>query len=299
MSRLVGFLLIILSAAAFGTLAIFARWADDAGADGVTTLFFRFALSAVVMVSVLLLRREAWPRGADLVRLILMGGVGYFGQSLCYVTAIQYAPAGLVALLLYLYPIFVTILSVIFLKEKLTRAKIVALVLASLGTALTVAPEEGAVGGQQWIGIGLAVLAAAIYSIYILVGTQVMKRVSVVQSSSVIMSAAAMSFGAAMLVGGPQLPTAAFNGWVAIIAIVIISTLLPILLFLDGLNRIGPVNASMLSTLEPVVTVLLAVWLLNETLRPISLVGGAFILLAVLLLTRAEMERPTPVTSSP
>jgi drug/metabolite transporter (DMT)-like permease len=289
MSRLLGFFLIILSAAAFGTLAIFARWANEAGADGVTTLFFRFALSAAVMVSVLFIRREAWPRGGDLGRLILMGGAGYFGQSLCYITAIQYAPAGLVALLLYLYPIFVTILSVIFLKEKLTRTKIIALALASLGTALTVAPEEGTAGGQQWIGIGLAVLAAAIYSVYILVGTQVMKRVSVVQSSSVIMTSAAVSFGLAMAVNGPQLPTAV-SGWAAILAIVIVSTLLPILLFLDGLNRIGPVNASMLSTLEPVVTVLLAVWLLNETLRPISLVGGALILAAVLILTRAEMQ---------
>lgn len=289
MPRLTGFLLVILSAAAFGTLAIFARWADDAGADGVTTLFFRFALSAVVMVSVLLLRREAWPRGANLARLMLMGGAGYFGQSLCYVTAIQYAPAGLVALLLYLYPTFVTILSAIFLKEKLTRTKIIALVLASVGTALTVAPQEGAAGSEQWIGIGLAVLAAAIYSVYILVGTQVMKRVSVVQSSSVIMTSAAVSFGLAMAVNGPQLPTA-FSGWAAILAIVIISTLLPILLFLDGLNRIGPVNASMLSTLEPVVTVLLAVWLLNETLRPVSLLGGALILAAVLILTRAEMQ---------
>lgn len=289
MTRLTGFLLVILSAAAFGTLAIFARWAAEAGADGVTTLFFRFGLAAVVMVSVLFIRREAWPRGGDLAQLMLMGGAGYFGQSLCYVTAIQYAPAGLVALLLYLYPTFVTVLSIVFLKEKLTRAKIIALVLASVGTALTVAPEEGAAGGEQWIGIGLAVLAAVIYSVYILVGTQVMRRVSVVQSSSVIMTSAAASFGLAMLVGGPQLPTA-FNGWAAIIAIVIISTLLPILLFLDGLNRIGPVNASMLSTLEPVVTVLLAVWLLSETLRPISLVGGALILAAVFILTRAEMQ---------
>jgi drug/metabolite transporter (DMT)-like permease len=61
--------------------------------------------------------------------------------------------------------------------------------------------------------------------------------------------------------------------------------------FLAGLERIGPTNAAMLSTLEPVVTVLLAVVLLGEVLQPVTLAGGGLILAAVLLLTRSELRR--------
>jgi len=50
-------------------------------------------------------------------------------------------------------------------------------------------------------------------------------------------------------------------------------------------------NAALLSTLEPAVTVVLAAWLLNESLRPLSLLGGILILLAVVLLTRTELRR--------
>lgn len=279
--RLIGILLVVVSAAAFGTLAIFARFATGAGADGVTTLFFRFALSALIMFGVLRARGEPLPRGRPLLGLIGMGALGYFGQSLCYVTALNYAPAGLVALLLYLYPVFVTGLSAVVLKEPITRGKAVALGLAFAGTALTVGPE----GGGQWQGLALSVLAAAIYSVYILVGSQVLKQVTVVQSSSVIMASAAASFAVLMLARGPQFPQAP-AGWWAIAAIVGISTILPILTFLAGLERIGPTNASMLSTLEPVVTVLLAVLWLGEALRPVSLAGGGLILAAVLVLTR-------------
>jgi drug/metabolite transporter (DMT)-like permease len=59
-------------------------------------------------------------------------------------------------------------------------------------------------------------------------------------------------------------------------------------MFLAGLERIGPTNAAMLSTLEPVVTVLLAAWMFGERLQSIALFGGAMILIAVILLTRGE-----------
>ena len=71
--------------------------------------------------------------------------------------------------------------------------------------------------------------------------------------------------------------------------IVLLATVIPVVAFLAGLERIGPTNAAMLSTLEPVVTVLLAAWLFAERLEPLTMVGGALILVAVVVLTRSEM----------
>jgi drug/metabolite transporter (DMT)-like permease len=140
----------------------------------------------------------------------------------------------------------------------------------------------------------LAVAGAVIYSIYIIVGTGVMRYVSAIQSSAVIFAAAGASAGVLMLVNSPHLP-ATGQGWVAILAIVVIATLIPVAAFLAGLERIGPTNAAMLSTLEPVVTVLLAYWWLNETLTPVALIGGGLILMAVLLLTQGELRRSQPL----
>ncbi len=284
MRRLTGVFLVVVSAAAFGTLAIFARFAFADSVDAVTLSFFRFTLAAAGMAVPLAARREPLPRGRTLGWLIAMGALGYVGQSSAYLTALQFIPAGTVALLLYLYPIFVAALSAVFLKERLTRVKFAAMGLALVGMALTVGPEWTG----RWQGVALALTGAAIYSVYILVGTHVMRRVTVFQSSTVILASAGLTFGAWMAARGPHLPATA-GGWLAILGVVVVSTILPVATFLAGLERIGPTNAAMLSTLEPVVTVLLAAGLLGEAITPLTVFGGALILAAVLLLTRAEV----------
>jgi drug/metabolite transporter (DMT)-like permease len=282
MKQITGILLIAISAASFGTLAIFGRFLYADGLDTFTMLFLRFGFAALLMLVILLARREKFPRGKILLQLIGMGALGYVGQSFSYLTAIRYASAGLVALLLYLYPMFVFILSVIVLHEKATWIKIVAIIIALVGTALTVDPAGG-----QLQGILLAIAAALIYSIYIIVGTDVMKHVSAVQSSLVIFAAAGMVYGILMVFNGVHLPSTN-SGWINIFGIVLVATVIPVVAFLAGLERIGPTNAAMLSTLEPVVTVLLAAWIFGERLQSIALFGGGMILIAVIMLTRGE-----------
>src|SRR5512141_1573463 len=121
MQRFTGILLIIISAASFGTLAIFGRLLYADGLDTFTLLFLRFSFAACIMALLLLLHKEAFPHGKILLQLIGMGALGYACQAFSFLSAIKYASAGLVALLLYLYPMFVFILSVIFLREKVTR----------------------------------------------------------------------------------------------------------------------------------------------------------------------------------
>ena len=285
LERIVGLTLIACSAAGFGTLAIFGRYAYAAEMDAVTILFLRFALSAVVLLALLVMRREPLPRGRPLLQLIGMGALGYVGQAFCYLTALNYASSGLVALLLYLYPAFVTILSAAVLHEQMTLIKGVALAVALLGTALTIGPAGG-----QALGIALALGAAAIYSIYILVGAQVMKQVSAIQSSAVIFASAGAMAGLLMVAQGAHWPVTP-SGWGAIGGIVLLATVLPVMAFLVGLSRVGPTTAAMLSTLEPIVTVLLAAWLQGEILQPLTIVGGVLILGAVLLLTQSELRR--------
>lgn len=284
MRKLTGILLIALSAASFGTLAIFGRFAYEDGMNIYSVLFLRFGASALFMSLILMIRKEFLPRGKVLAQLVGMGALGYVGQSFMYMNAINYASAGLVALLLYLYPFFVSILAALFLHEKVGRIKVIALILALTGTALTVGPVSG-----QLAGVLMAVTAAVIYSIYIIVGTHVMKHVSPVQSSMVIFASAGAVYGLLTFWNGLRLPASGL-GWVAMLGIIIISTIIPVVTFLAGLERIGPTNAAMLSTLEPVVTVLLAAWLFHEKLPAVVIAGGGLILFAVILLTRSEIR---------
>ncbi len=287
MKRFIGAGLIILSAASFATLPILSRYAYAEGVDVPSLMAVRFSLSALVLLALLAIRRERLPRGGTLIRLIGMGAIGYVGQAFAYLTALKYASPGLVALLLYLYPVFVAILSMIWLRESLSRLKILALGLALAGLALTAGPEGG-----RLTGILLAIAAAVIYSVYIMVGTKVIQQVSAIQSSTVIFLSAGVASSLLMALNGPHLP-ATGSAWLIMAGIVLIATVLPVVTFLAGLARIGATNAAMLSTLEPVVTVWLAALLLGEILKPVTLAGGGLILAAVLLVLRGGVNSTT------
>ena len=284
MSRLHGGLLVALSAVGFSTLGIFARFAYGAGADAMTILALRFIPSALILLAVLAARGERLPRGRDLWKLCAMGGIGYVGQSFCYLTGVRYASPGLVSLLVYLYPVIVALLSALLFHERLTWQKCVSLALALTGLAITVQPSGG-----QLPGVILGIAAAIIYSAYILAGAQVLRRVSALQSSAVIFASAGAVSSVMALAGGPHLP-ASWTGWAAVAGITVFATALPAVAFLAGIGRIGGANAALVSTFEPGVTVLLSAWFLGDRLSPITLLGGALILAAVLLLSAAEFR---------
>jgi len=284
--RHVGLLLIAISAASFGVMPILAHFAYAAGADPITTLWLRFGIAAMVMTAIMLVRRMAFPRWRVLLGLVLMGAVGYAGVSLAYFTALTMASAGVVALLLYLYPALVMVLSVVFLRERLGPVTVGVLLLALVGTALT----SGFAGGASVLGIALGITAALLYAIYILAGSRVVHQAGSIASSTIVMIAAAASYTGIVIVRGPAFPQS-MSGWAAVVAIALISTVLAFVTFFAGLKLVGPITASMLSTLEPVVTVGLAAVVLGETLDLLQLCGGMLILLAAVILIRIETRQ--------
>ncbi|AYH44176.1 DMT family transporter [Azoarcus sp. DN11] len=279
--RLVGATYVAVSASAFGAMAIFARFARDSGADVVTVLFLRFLIAAALMSAVMFATRRRWPSARNAAVLVAMGGVGYVAQSYAFFEALNFASAGLVALLLYLYPVLVTMLGAVFLRKRLTMGRVLAVLIALAGTALTIGGE---LSGRP-LGVALGVSAALIYSVYILVGTRVMGQEAPLASATVVMIAAAVVFGAVVGVSGAAWPRGAM-GWSAVLLIAVVSTVIAMVSFFVGLQKLGAADAASLSTLEPVVTFVLAAIFLGEAIQVNQVLGGAVILGAVIWLAR-------------
>lgn len=284
-TRWQGIAWIVVSASGFGAMAIFAKLAYADGVSLPTLLLLRFAIAGSLLAIWGRAKTMRWPRGRDLLWLMAMGALGYVGQAYCYFSALKYASAGLVALLLYLYPALVTIASAWFHQRKIGAARAAAVVVALTGTAMTVGGDLS----SQPPGILLGIGAAVIYSLYILAGEGVMPRVGTLPAATVVMLAAAAVFGGAVSLTGLALPQS-LPGWLAVLGIALFSTLLAILGFFKGLEKLGAADASTLSTLEPLVTILLAYLVLGEQVRALQLAGGALILGAVVYLARHGMN---------
>ncbi len=286
MHRIYGFCLVLVSAAAFGAMPIFARFAYAAGSDPVSLLFFRFLIGALCMAAVLRIKNVPFPRGRICVILFLMGFLGYAGQSTAYFTALTLIPAGLVAILLYLYPIMVMIMSVLFLNERASAYKLLALIMALGGTGMVI----GLTSGGSTTGIVWALGAALIYSLYIVTGATVMRGSEPFSAAAVIMAGAAASLALMAFWRGLNVPRVP-SGWIWVACIGVLCTALAISFFFGGMKAIGAVDASLISTFEPVTTVVLACAFLGERIGPLQIAGMVLILCAAALLAL----RPVPV----
>lgn len=285
MSRQSAIALVLLSALGFGSIALFAKIAYAAGVSPSMLLALRFVLAVGLLAPVVWLKRLPLPRGRTLAGFALMGAL-YTAQSQCYFTALMHASSGLVGLLLYIYPVLVTLLAVAFGWEKPDRRSIILTLLAIAGLAITLG---GHLAGQP-LGIALGLLAAAVYAVYIVLGGRLSQGADPLAATLVVLTTAALGNGAFALAGGSALPQS-LTAWLAIGAIALFSTVIAIAAFLVGIKHIGPAQASIVSTLEPVITLCLGAMLLGESVSTGQLAGGAMVLIAVVLLAQRPRLR--------
>jgi drug/metabolite transporter (DMT)-like permease len=286
--RSTGTLLCIGSAAAFGAMAVFGKLAYDNGATVGTLLAVRFALAAAMFWALVLADRGAVAELRGLVRrdvaiALGLGAVGYAAQAGCFFAALDRIDASLLSLMLYTFPAMVAVAAIVLGREHADATRFAALALASVGLVLVLASARP--GALDPLGAGLALGAAMIYTTYILVSERVVARVRPQVLSAVVCTGAAASLLVGTTLLGQFQPgdlTAAGWGWLACLAVV--STVGAVSLFFAGLDRVGPTAASILSTIEPVVTVLLAFLVFGEVLGAVQLVGGALVLGAVVVL---------------
>ena len=288
--RALGIGLAVVSASSFGVMPVLTKVVYADGADPIGVLAVRFVLAAGLLLVLARLRGEALPGGRMMLLLLALGGVGYVAQSLCYFFALERIPAGLATLLLYLYPAIVVLLLAVVLKDRPRPVAIVCVVLATVGTALTIGPVQGG----QTLGVLLGVGSAVAYACYVVAGSRV-HGVGPIATAAVVMSACGVVYTVIALATRPQLPSAA-SAWWALVGVALIGTVVAVATFFAALALLGPADTSVVSAFEPVVSIGVAALVLGERLGPVQVLGGAVVLLAVCVLARL---RPAPEPVAP
>lgn len=276
---LLGIGLIALSAVSFGIMPVVTKLVYDDGASAIGLLSVRFPVAGVVLLALARWRGQALPRGRTLVALCGLGAVGYAGQSLGYFFALDHAGAGVVALLLYTYPAMVVGISAVLRRRVPAPPTLVCLALAVAGTTLT----SGRARDADVQGILLALASAVAYATYIVVSDRVIPGVGALIASAVVMCSGAVTFDVLAVLTRPTFPHHA-RGWLGIALVTLVCTVVAVTAFFGGLARVGAAQASIVSTLEPVVSVALGVSVLGEAFSPVQGIGAVLVLAAVAML---------------
>jgi drug/metabolite transporter (DMT)-like permease len=277
--RRLGVALCAISACGFGLMAIFAKEAYRDGLGVASLLAARFVLAALVFWAIVAVRGAGPAPRRVVVASLALGAIGYSAQAGLFFSALRHIDASLASLLLYTYPALVFCTAVALRRERFTARKAGALLLASGGAALVLL--GGGSGGLEATGVLLALAAAVTYTTYILTADGIVGRIDPFLLGALVATGAAATFLVVGTAGGSlQLG----GGWIWIVAIALLSTVLPIVTFMLGMARVGAATASIVSTVEPVVTVALAVALFGDALGPLQALGGTLVLAAVVAL---------------
>ncbi|NJL35968.1 MAG: EamA family transporter [Leptolyngbyaceae cyanobacterium RM2_2_4] len=287
-SGTVGAALVMLSASGFATLPILGKFAYADGLDLPSTLFWRFAGAAVVLW-VWMVWRGNWRLPVpQAIASTLLGAIGFAIQSGLFFAALNYAGAGVTSLLLYTYPAFVTLLGWGLEGDRPSSPQLAALVLAFVGCLLTI-DLSGA--SATPLGLGLAIASGAWYALYLTFSARIIRSVPPVTMTAYLSTGAGFSFISIALLGsGLDFPYNLPSG-LTLTGIVLIATVIPIVSIFEGIRRLGTSQAAILSTLEPIVTVLLGIAFLNEVLSIQQILGGLLVISSVIVLRTFPQKR--------
>ncbi|MFY9778920.1 MAG: DMT family transporter [Candidatus Baltobacteraceae bacterium] len=289
-----GAVLVAISGLSYGTVAIFGKLAFGLGIPLATLLALRFALAAIFLwCAVFALRKELVP--AARLPLVVSLGIFWVLQATTYFTSLQTIPASMTSLLLFTFPAFVT-LADHFLGESLTWLRAGTVAAALLGTALVIAAPAQALAPA---GVAFGLLSALFYGGFILVGSRVLRGLPATASTATLVTTTALCFALAAFVRHDAPPPASGAALLVVAGIVVFSTIVPILSQIDGMPEIGASRAAIIGTVEPLMTVVLAMLFLHDRVTPLQVAGGALILVSIVVREGSELLRQPRPRSSP
>lgn len=282
-----GDILIIIAGLFWGSMGIFVRHLNGLGFTSIQVACVRLVTAGIIFALILLIKD---PKGfrisiKDIPLFFALGLVSILFFTCCYFTAIRLMTMSTAAILLYTSPIWVMLLSVIFLKEKITSRKITALILAFAGCVLV-----SGFGGKVTLTGVLAGLGSGLgYGLYSIFGTFALKKYKPLTVTCYTFLIAGLG---SVFVSDPADLISKISaaesmpklfGFIVLTAIV--TAVIPFLLYTVGLNMTTASKAAVLATVEPAAATLFGFFVMKETIGPAAICGIVLVFAAITVLS--------------
>lgn len=297
--KLFGTILVAVSGLLYGMIGYFGMQLFYEGISVPTMLFWRFFVASLWIILVAAFTRRSFTKLTSkmkiMLRLASVGAVSYAGGSAFFYIASLDIGTGPAMVIFFSYPVFVTLFSVVFKKSTLNRYVVIALLMVITGLMLLNGSGDYNLNNR---GIMLALVAAFSYGVYVYYSQDSSTMVdSLYLTLCICIGCTIIFMGFACADGSFQIP-ATMSAWTNIFILGVLATAIPIQLLLNGLKYISSVKASILSVLEPVVTVIVGVTCLNETLQGIQILGILVTLAGAMVIQfekQPEFKAKTPL----
>ncbi|MEW8994874.1 DMT family transporter [Clostridium sp.] len=287
--KIKGIFYIAIASIAFGIMPILAKLAYKGGANAINTLALRFTFASIILFFYIKTKKLSLRLNKDQIKLILfMGVIGYSMTSILLFIAYNYIDVGIAGMILHTYPLMVMVLSIIIYKEKFKLKKFLYLMVTTIGVFIML---DVKVGSINTIGVVLVLLSALCYAIYVLgASNDKVKNINSYVMTFYISVISAIVGSATGIVTNSFNNPINFYGIISILLIAFISTVVALMAFLKGVKLIGPTNSAIFSALEPIVSLVLGVIVLGESISFKIIIGSTIIILAMIQLAKDTIK---------
>lgn len=290
---IIGAIYMIISACAYATQSILGKFAYESGLTPESLLILRYLFTAILITPYLLFRRISIIARSPLV---IMQAVLWVVNGLCFFHALKYLSASVAVVVFFCHPVLVAITAAVTFKEKLTSRLIFGLVSAVTGV-ICISGLLGGVGVMSSLGLLFIIISALLYTIYSLIS----QRSVVMVSPMAITNSLAIVGVVILLLFYHDLGfvySLTFQQGSIALAMAVLNTVLAVVFFLKGVQKIGAARATLLGTLEPVLAMVLAFFLLGETLTIIQVIGAVLIIFSMFMAVAAVPSPRLPRESN-
>ena len=291
----IGIIFVIIGAIAFSAKAVMIKlaYAYGASVDPISLMMLRMIMALPFFLLVAFWTNRNTNQESltpkDWIAICCLGVLGYYMASLLDFKGLQYISAGLERLILFLYPTFVVLLSAIFLKRRINRSEILALLLSYAGI-LFVVVDNITVDSNNVIKGGLLVAGSALAFAFFLMGSgEMIKRIGSTRFTAYAMTISCIVTILHYVITHefvlPDFPKQVYS---LALMLAVISTVIPAFLMNAGIRRVGASSASIMSSIGPISTLILAYFLLDETINSVQVIGTALVVMGVYLVGRSK-----------
>ena len=291
-ARKVGMAYAVVGAIAFSGKAIIVKLAYRHGVDAVTLIMYRmlFALPLFVLMGWWAGRGKPPLTARDWLAVVALGFSGYYLASYLDFAGLTYISAGLERLILYLNPTLVLALGWLLYRKRASRRQLAGLAISYLGVMLVFGVEvlsHGAGGNQVWWGATLVFLSAVSYAVYLVYSAQYVQRLGALRLVGLASSFACLFCIVQFVLVRPlsAMQVAEPVIWLSILNATL-CTVVPVLLVMLAIERLGAATVAQTGMVGPLSTILMGVWLLDEPLTLVMVAGTALVLAGIYVFTR-------------
>ena len=244
-----------------------------------------FAVLAWLYRSKTRTERDSASQRKDLLLAACAGFLCYYLGALANFYALTIIDASVERPLLFAYPIFVVIITTLITRQPPSARVLLALLMTSLGVVLVTGALSTTLSASQWSGMAWILFCSLSIAIYFLISGELTQRLGSGLFTLTAMTAAAVGMAVHyQIFAGWENVDLSVAAWWTLAALVVFSTVLPLFLMAEGVRRVGASQASLISTLGPPATAIMAQELTGEVLAPAQWLGIVLVLIGVMAL---------------